>query len=142
MIDHLDVTVRDPAKSRPFYEAVLGYMGYTRIRQHAHGLDFEMPDRGEDRWRCSIGLRAAQGAGETRTHDRYAPGLHHVAFDAQSRSDVDRLHQALVAMGALVLDGPAEYPEYGPGYYAVFFADPDGLKLEFVFRTASSKGQG
>jgi hypothetical protein len=31
-----------------------------------------------------------------------------------------------------VLDAPAEYPEYGRGYYAVFFADPDGLKLEAV----------
>ena len=34
--------------------------------------------------------------------------------------------------GADVLDAPAEYPHYAPGYYAVFFADPDGLKLEFV----------
>jgi len=35
-------------------------------------------------------------------------------------------------MGIAILDAPAEYPEYAPGYYAVFFADPDGLKLEFV----------
>jgi glyoxylase I family protein len=31
-----------------------------------------------------------------------------------------------------VLDAPREYPEYVPGYYAVFFADPDGIKLELV----------
>jgi catechol 2,3-dioxygenase-like lactoylglutathione lyase family enzyme len=35
-------------------------------------------------------------------------------------------------MGARILDAPADYPQYGAGYYAVFFADPDGLKLEFV----------
>ena len=45
---------------------------------------------------------------------------------------VDRLHELLLAMGARILDAPADYPQYGAGYYAVFFADPDGLKLEFV----------
>ena len=80
--------------------------------------------------------RSEKGArwGEKRAHDRYSPGLHHVAFYALTRSDVDRLHQVLVDIGAVVLDPPAEYPQYGSGYYALFFADPDGLKLEFVFR--------
>ena len=39
------------------------------------------------------------------------------------------------AVAATVLDPPADYggqPGYSPGYYAVFFADPDGIKLEFV----------
>ena len=39
----------------------------------------------------------------------------------------ERLKQS----GATILDAPAEYPQYGAGYYAVFFADPDGLKLEY-----------
>ncbi len=38
----------------------------------------------------------------------------------------------MVREGITVLDPPAEYPEYGPQYYAVFFADPDGMKLEVV----------
>jgi len=37
--------------------------------------------------------------------------------------------------GATILDPPADYPQYGAGYYAVFFADPDGLKLEVVHFT-------
>jgi hypothetical protein len=45
---------------------------------------------------------------------------------------VDRFHEFLVREGIPVLDAPAEYPEYGAGYYAVFFADPDGMKLELV----------
>ena len=63
------------------------------------------------------------------------PGLHHLAWVADSREDVDRLHALLVEMKADVLDAPAEYPQYnkGRGYYAVFFADGDGLKLEYVF---------
>jgi glyoxylase I family protein len=39
----------------------------------------------------------------------------------------------LRSIGATILDAPADYPRYGPTYYALFFADPDGLKLEFVF---------
>ena len=55
-----------------------------------------------------------------------------MAWTAESRADVDALHQLLLAIGAQVLDAPADYPEYAAGYYAVFFADPDGLKLEYV----------
>ncbi len=82
---------------------------------------------------CSIGIMRAQGAGVDRVHDRYSPGLHHVAWQAASRADVDALHAVLTRIGAKVLDGPALYPEYGSTYYAVFFADPDGLKLEYVY---------
>ena len=59
----------------------------------------------------------------------FLPGLHHLAFDADSREQVDGLYTVLKAVGARVLDPPAEY-DYCPGYYAVFFADPDGIKLE------------
>ena len=47
--------------------------------------------------------------------------------------DVDLLHELLLKIGATVLDPPADYPAYGEGYYAVFFSDPDGIKLEFVY---------
>jgi catechol 2,3-dioxygenase-like lactoylglutathione lyase family enzyme len=47
------------------------------------------------------------------------------------------LHEVLLGTGARILDAPAEYPDYGAGYYALFFADPDGLKLEFVHWPAS-----
>ena len=78
---------------------------------------------------CSIGLKPARS---DRDHDRYSAGLHHLGWHAASRDDVDRLHALLVGMGARILDAPAEYPAYGAGYDALFFADPDGLKLEFV----------
>ena len=55
----------------------------------------------------------------------------HLALNAVDRRQVDRVHEVLVALGADVLDAPAEY-DYDPGYYAVFFRDPDGFKLEVV----------
>ena len=83
---------------------------------------------------CSIGIRSASGANAGRTHDRYSPGLHHLAWTAASRADVDAMYAHLQEIGAVILDAPAEYPKYGPEYYAVFFADPDGLKLEYVYK--------
>jgi glyoxylase I family protein len=41
-------------------------------------------------------------------------------------------------MKAEILNAPREYPQYEPGYYAVFFLDPDGIKLEFVFTPVSN----
>ena len=58
---------------------------------------------------------------------------------AESR-DVDRLHTLLIEIGATVLDPPASYPQYGEGYYAVMFADPDGLKLELVYEPRDKPG--
>jgi catechol 2,3-dioxygenase-like lactoylglutathione lyase family enzyme len=53
--------------------------------------------------------------------------LHHYAFELRSRRDVDRLEAFLRSIGARIVDPAAEYYE---DYYAVFFLDPDGLKLE------------
>ncbi|WP_421725121.1 VOC family protein [Bauldia sp.] len=132
-IDHLDLTVRDPWASRPFYDAVLGFLGYRLAREHDRGFDWDLND-GDGRLLCSIGVMRAVGDGLSRRHDRYSPGLHHVAWRADSREDVGRMHDLLRDIGATVLDPPADYPDYAPGYHAVFFADLDGLKLEFVYQ--------
>lgn len=129
-IHHLDLTVKDPWASRAFYDAVLGFMGYRCVKADTRGFDWDL--RASPGAFCSIGIARAEGQGRERKHDRYSPGLHHVAWHADSRADVDRLHAVLLEIGATVLDPPAEYPAYGAGYYAVFFADPDGLKLEYV----------
>ena len=63
--------------------------------------------------------------------DRYRVGLHHVALEASSRAVVDERHEWLVSFGATIESPPQEYA-YLPGYYAVFFYDPDGIKLEIV----------
>lgn len=130
-IHHIDLTVRDPWASRDFYAAVLGFMGYREAASHARGLDYDLST---PEGFCSIGVMKAKGPNAARPHDRYSPGLHHVAWNAASREDVEAMHALLVRIGATVLDPPADYPRYGEGYYAVFFADPDGLKLEYVFK--------
>jgi glyoxylase I family protein len=131
-VHHIDLTVKDPLASRPFYEAVLGFMGYAISDFYDHGYDFDL--KLPNGYFTSVGILRARGEHAARAHDRYSTGLHHLAWNAESRDDVDALYALLLRIGATILDAPADYPRYGPGYYAVFFADPDGLKLEYVFK--------
>jgi catechol 2,3-dioxygenase-like lactoylglutathione lyase family enzyme len=126
-VHHIDLTVRDLAASAPFYEALLGFLGFTRVKQEAAVHVWDLIRGGT--LLGGVALRAARSA---RPHDRYSAGLHHLAFRAADRADVDRAHVLMQERGATILDAPADYPQYGAGYYAVFVADPDDLKLEVV----------
>jgi catechol 2,3-dioxygenase-like lactoylglutathione lyase family enzyme len=122
-IHHVDLTVRNTEVSVPFYDRVMPLLGFRRTKDAPEGPIYAGAA-------VEIGI---VGARSQAPHDRYAAGLHHLAFSAPSRAAVDEVHGRLVALGVRVLDAPADYPQYAPGYYAAFFADPDGLKLEYVF---------
>lgn len=127
LINHIDLTSTDLAKSTRFYDQFLGHLGFIRSTEYAGDVpSWTLRSGGAV---LSIGLHQARNF---TTHDRYAPGIHHLAFHASSREDVDSVGALAVAIGARLLDQPAEY-DYTPGYYAVFIADPDGLKLEVVY---------
>ena len=135
VIHHLDLTVRDPERAFAFYDAILSALGYQLERTGARGFDWNLRS---PLGVHSIGIVKASSAGAERPHDRYAPGLHHVAWAVDSREEVDRMYEVVRRIHATVLDAPADYPQYnnGRGYYAVFFSDPDGLKLECVYTPA------
>jgi glyoxylase I family protein len=132
VVHHVDLTVRDPKASFAFYDAVLGVLGYHLERDDERGFDWNLETQLGSH---SIGVMRASEEGARRTHDRYSPSLHHLAWAVESREEVDRVHECLLRIGATILDRPADYPQYnkGRGYYAVFFSDPDGLKLECVY---------
>jgi len=132
LVHHVVLTVRDPARSFSLYDAVLTDLGYRLKRQNDQGFGWELETPSGSH---SIDLARASADGSKRLHDRYSPGLHHLAWKVESRDEVDRMYQRLLSVSATILDTPADYPQYndGRGYYAVFFADADGLKLECVY---------
>ncbi|MEM7021577.1 MAG: VOC family protein [Pseudomonadota bacterium] len=131
-INHIDLTVSDLSISDPFYESVLGRLGFAR-QVPPPGTTSSRPT-----WHHTspgqqlFSIALCQARADAPAHDRFTPGLHHLAFHAESRREVDEFHRFLIEKNLSVLDPPAEYPQYWPVYYAVFFADPDGLKLELV----------
>jgi glyoxylase I family protein len=125
-VNHVDLCVSSMERSLPFYRALLARLGPVdegSIRGERGEVVVYLNLPGG-----AIGLREAQTAA---TVDRYAPGLHYLALDAVSREVVDAVGARLGEQGAEVDGGPGER-DYTPGYYAVFFFDPDGLKLEVV----------
>lgn len=62
----------------------------------------------------------------------YEPGLHHVAFNAGSRDQVEAALEIVINARLTVLDGPGEFPFATGGYYAFYFFGPDNLKFEVV----------
>ena len=126
-VHHVDLVVSSIERSLPFYRDLLAPLGFHRIAE-VEG------ERGESIWYLggpgtAIGLRQAQS--ESPAYDRYSVGLHHLAVEAYSRAVVDERAEWLRSQGAEIESGPEEY-HYIPGYYAVFFYDPDGIKLEIV----------
>lgn len=131
---HIDINVSDLAASRRVYALVLGFLGYHMVKDKESGCEWDLPPstpNGSDG--ASFGIKPRRAEEEGVSHRRYAPGLHHFAWRAESRADVDTLHALLMGEGVTILDPPASYPEYSGDYYAVFFEDPDGIKLELVY---------
>jgi glyoxylase I family protein len=132
-ISHISLTVSDLERSTAFYDKVFEFIGFKRV---------EVPESAQQAMKTrlkawvgqgySISIRPSKGEFAKRPHDRNSPGYNHMAFSARDRSDIEKMYELLKQMGATILDAPAEYP-YSPGYFAVYFSDPDGLKFEFAY---------
>jgi catechol 2,3-dioxygenase-like lactoylglutathione lyase family enzyme len=130
-IDHVDLVVSSLERSLPFYEGLLRPLGYVDVGDIVGEEGERVVYLSRHLTDGSIGLRQRRSGLETA--DRYAIGLHHLAFSAASRQTVEKIADWARETGAEIESGPREY-EYTPGYYAVFIHDPDGIKLEFVHR--------
>ena len=140
-ISHIDFSAGDSTKSITFYDTLLTTLGFVRMVTQHPGFSGPNPQRAwwsinyPDGGRFGIEVRPAHEQGRTRRYNRYEPGPHHIAFHAQDQNMVNRCHAALTKIDAEVLDPPCDYSGqqgYSEGYYAAFFADPDGVKLEVV----------
>jgi len=124
-VHHVIVNARELPRAREFYGWLLPRLGYPGAFDSESMCGWY--GKGGSFWVKQADRRFAA---DEFHKDRV--GLCEIAFAADSRVQVDGLARELAARGARILDPPREY-DYVPGYYAVFFADPDGLKLEVVY---------
>ena len=118
--DHIDLRVPRLADAAPFYERFLPAAGFTRRVFIEGWLQFEAADGAVSEF---FGITESPG---------HVPNENRIAFRAESPAAVDRMAETAKSCGAVNMEGPMPYE---PGYYAAFFDDPCGNRLEICHRT-------
>lgn len=134
IIDHIQITVQDMRVAVPFYDRLMPLLGFDserRVEATIESSELHVVDYSHPRLCFCISSPRAAFADDD-VHRRRPGSLHHLAFRADSRAEVDRLHTELVKIGAPIVSAPKLFPEYSPTYYAVFFKDLEGIKYEVV----------
>jgi catechol 2,3-dioxygenase-like lactoylglutathione lyase family enzyme len=127
-LHHLDLNVRDLPRSDVFYRDLLGRFGLAEIERQEHSISF-----GTDT--CYITLVQTREPFLYHGFHRKRIGVNHLAFPAPTHEAVDELHDWLGERGTAILyGGPMEMGTEEAPNYAVYFEDPDRLKLEYVYR--------
>ena len=130
-IDHVFVTVRDLDAAERFYDRLLvGVLGYRKASAPIGG------DPHRHYYNRHFGFSIRPARPHTPAHDPYAPGLHHFCFRVANEPAVNQAVRELQAAG-IAASAPRYYPEYDGDYYATFFEDPDGVRLEITNFRAS-----
>ncbi|WP_299562171.1 VOC family protein [uncultured Mycolicibacterium sp.] len=125
MLDHLGINCADLARSKAFYDKVLGVLGYTRQRDVGVAVGYGR-DGKPSFW---IADATAADLGPNREV--------HIAFQAADEAAVQAFYRTALELGAESLHAPRRWPEYHAGYYGAFVRDPDGNNVEAVFHGAA-----
>lgn len=131
-LHHLELYVRDLERSSEFWGWLLTTLGYEPLQEWDEGISWTL--RGAGRAAYVALVQAPEGAADL---DRRSVGLNHLAFGVDAPAQVDEITDELHARGARVLYEDRHPYAGGEGHYAVFFEDPDGLKVEVVADEAS-----
>lgn len=123
-IDHIYVTVSNLQRSEKFYDVVMKVLGF---RKNQFQIDSEKHIQYYNRHFGYV-LRPAR---TTDSHNPYAPGLHHFCLRVEGEKEVKEAARRLKEQDISVSE-PRLYPEYAPDYFAAFFSDPDGVRLEIT----------
>ncbi len=125
---HLQINVSDKNISFPFYKELLEYLDYKVISSGKSWLG--MSNSTTDFW-----IIPAPAKHQTPRFHRKRTGLNHIAFMVSSKNDVEKFANEFVKPKKIptLYNSPKLFPEYTPDYYAVFFEDPDRIKLEVCY---------
>ncbi|RIB21480.1 Glyoxalase/Bleomycin resistance protein/Dihydroxybiphenyl dioxygenase [Gigaspora rosea] len=125
-IHHFCICISDYKKSVEFYDSFLPKLGYKMIRNNDIYSSWVNQSLGQ------FVITKPKEEYKDIQHTRYAVGYHHLAWNATSKEEVDKFYEFLVEKNYKILDAPKDY-NYAPVYYAVFWEDPDGFKLELCY---------
>lgn len=121
--DHIDLRVADLAAARVLYDALMPALGLTDRSDSDDACEYYEPAQpGEARRFFGLNAEPGHRANGTR-----------ICFAATSPGEVDRLAEIARHAGARAMEGP-EIPYSTEKYYAVFFEDVSGNKLEIAYR--------
>ncbi|MDP9016879.1 MAG: VOC family protein [Candidatus Eremiobacteraeota bacterium] len=121
LFSHVDLRVRRQPEAFRFYNALLGSMGF-------HVVKAERFDEHEPTWRRAGWVANDEFFGFI-VDPEFVANQTRLAFAAKSPAEVDRLAAVALEHGANDYDPPHDYG----GYYAAFFEDPDGNRLEICY---------
>jgi catechol 2,3-dioxygenase-like lactoylglutathione lyase family enzyme len=129
---HVELNVTNLHRAREFYEPILEWLGW----------EFHYQVEGCRGWRkggCGFYLLQTDGAYQDAGYHRKRTGLSHIAFGVPSHEEVDRFtKEVLIPNGIEPLYGsPVEDRNYEDGYKAVYFEDPDRIKVEVAHSNAT-----
>ena len=120
--DHIDLRVTNVETAKKFYRKFLPQLGFV----HEKGGRYQS-------FYSAGGDKPSEFFGFTRDK-KHKPNGTRIAFWADTREEVDRIAKLVRDAGGKNLEGPEVCKGYSPGYYAFFFEDPDGNKLEICCR--------
>ena len=125
MLSHVEINVRDLERSISFWEWLLLYLGYK---------PFQRWDSGKSWIKDKTYIVFVQTADKYLENDyhRCKTGLNHIAFYASSKEEIDFLTEQLRARGVRILYEDRHPHAAGEDTYALFFEDPDRIKVEVV----------
>lgn len=137
IIDHIQITVKNLKVAEDFYDQFLPVIGFdisNKVTAYIAEHDFHVIEYTHDL--LAFAINSPREAFRNDSVNRRKPGaLHHLAFKANSREDVDKAYNELVRIGANIVSEPKIHPEYGASYYAVYFKDMENIKYEIVCTT-------
>lgn len=121
--DHIDLRVTNMEAATEFYAKILPQLGFVH----------ESP--GDDYYTFYAGGGERPLEFFCLSEDKnHRPNGTRIAFWADTREEVDQISKLVRDAGGKNLEGPEVCEDYSPGYYAFFFEDPDGNKLEICCR--------
>jgi catechol 2,3-dioxygenase-like lactoylglutathione lyase family enzyme len=124
-LHHVEIYVSDLKTSREFWDWLFTHLGYTLYSEWPQGVS----------WRLGVTylvfVQTEERFKDVEYH-RCRTGLNHLAFHGGSREEVDELTELLKSRGVKILYEDKHPYAGGPNYYAVFFEDPDRIKVEVV----------